>query len=372
VGLWLLASAGITIGMIVVGGYVRLNKAGLSMVRWEITRMTSPRTEEAWEKEFKDYQDHPQYKNDFPDLSLEGFKFIYLLEHYHRQLGKFLGVFFMVPALLFSFGRVLNKKMIQRALLITTVIGIQGCIGMWMVKSGLKENLGNDFKKNDVRVSHYRLAIHFSFGVTTYFLLLNSALLLLQKPQVLKTNFNFLLSNSVIRKNLMLSVHLVLFTAIFGSLLAGQDGGKIVNTYPKMGDIWYPSRDHYEKNLNFLRNNLENTFLVHFNHRVLGTVTLSTILCKNIFNYIILDQTYKVLGLGNLYAGAARGFVAVAFCSMLQFYLGVLSVLTSVPIKLAHLHQVNFIIFILNLVCGNNDCDRLYCCAKPEQKNQTQ
>jgi heme a synthase len=266
--------------MILLGGYVRLNKAGLSMVRWDLTRLSSPKTQAEWEKEFKDYQEHPQYKNQFPDLSLEGFKWIYLLEHYHRQLGKFLGVFFIVPALLFSSTRIFNRKMNIWALSIASIIGIQGCIGYWMVKSGLKENLGNDYKKKDVSVSHYRLAVHFTFGITTYYLLMKIALFMLQKPQILKTNFAFLGSNAIIKKNLMLSVHLVLLTAVFGSLLAGQDGGKISNTWPKMGDIWAPGPEHYHKDLSVLANNFENTFLVHFNHRALGTITLSTILCK--------------------------------------------------------------------------------------------
>ena len=87
-------------------------------------------------------------------------------------------------------------------------------------------------------------------------------------------------SNKIIRRNLIFSLHLIIFTAMFGSLLAGQNGGKIVNTFPKMGDIWYPTWLHYDPKLNTLRNNLENTFLVHFNHRVLATFTLSTILCK--------------------------------------------------------------------------------------------
>jgi cytochrome c oxidase assembly protein subunit 15 len=282
--------------MILLGGYVRLNKAGLSMVRWDLTRLSSPKTQAEWEKEFKDYQEHPQYTNQFPDLSLEGFKWIYLLEHWHRQLGKFLGIFFIVPALLFSTTRVFNRKMNIWALSIASIIGIQGCIGYWMVKSGLKENLGNDYKQKQVSVSHYRLAVHFTFGITTYYLLLKNALFLLQKPQVLKTNFEFLASNAIIKKNLMLSVHLVLITAVFGSLLAGQDGGKISNTWPKMGDIWIPGLEHYQKELSVLKNNFENTFLVHFNHRMLGTITLTTILC----NYKYFKYIYSIFIRSNL------------------------------------------------------------------------
>ncbi len=250
------------------------------MVRWDLARLAAPKSNEEWEKEFKEYKTHPQFKNDFPDLSMEGFKNIYLLEHYHRQLGKVLGLFVIIPSILLSLTKVLNKKMRTRCFLISSVIVAQGIIGMWMVRSGLKENLGEGHEKNNVRVSHYRLATHFTFAITTYSLLLNSGLFLLIKPQVLKTDLTFFMSNNIIRKNLMLTIHLVLITAVFGSLLAGQDAGKVVNTFPKMGDTWTPSAEHYKSGRGLIVN-FEDDFVIHFNHRVLATGTLLAILCKN-------------------------------------------------------------------------------------------
>lgn len=52
----------------------------------------------------------------------------------------------------------------------------------------------------------------------------------------------------------------------------------------------------------------------------------------------------RILGLGYVYKGAARGFAIVAALALLQFLLGVYSVLSSVPPKLAHLHQVKEIV----------------------------
>lgn len=279
-GSWFLVTAGITLGMIVLGGYVRLNKAGLSMVKWDLPRIFSPKTDEEWHKEFEEYKEHPQYYKEMPDLTLEGFKNIYLLEHYHRQLGKILGLSVIIPSLLFSVTRVFNKKLIQRSFVIASLIAFQGAVGYWMVKSGLKENLGENPNMHEIRVSHYRLMIHFTLGITTFWVLLNSGLFLLLKPQILRMGPEFFYSNRVIRKYSMGILHYVIFTAMFGSLLAGQNGGKIVNTFPKMGDIWFPTKEHYDKNINWLRNNLENTFLVHFNHRVLATITLLVTLCK--------------------------------------------------------------------------------------------
>jgi cytochrome c oxidase assembly protein subunit 15 len=340
-----LACAGITLGMITLGGYVRLNKAGLSMVKWDLTRLQSPKTDEEWNKEFAEYKEHPQYKKELTDLDLEGFKFIYLLEHYHRQLGKILGLSVIFPSLFFTITNIFNKKLVKRSFLISSLIGFQGVVGYWMVKSGLKENLGENPKMNEIRVSHYRLMIHFTLGITTFWILLNSGLFMLLKPQVLRANFEYLYSNNIIRRHLMITLHMIIFTAMFGSLLAGQNGGKIVNTFPKMGDVWFPTADHYDPKLNKITNNLENTFLVHFNHRVLATATLGT----------IIYQFVKVKSLGHINKWALRGFSLVTLLAIYQYILGILSVLNSVPPRLAHHHQfigvmtITATIFSLNL-----------------------
>ena len=80
--------SGIVLAILGLGGYVRLNKAGLSMVKWDLIRVNAPTTDEEWQKEFDVYKDHPQFKNDNAHMTLEEFKWIYNLEHWHRQLGK--------------------------------------------------------------------------------------------------------------------------------------------------------------------------------------------------------------------------------------------------------------------------------------------
>lgn len=268
--------------MIILGGYVRLNKAGLSMVTWDLSRIYPPKTAEEWYLKFEEYKAHPQYKNDFEDLNIEGYKKIYLLEHYHRQLGKVLGWFFLIPAAIFSSTGIFKSKMKKFSLGMALLIVTQGVVGMWMVRSGLKENLGENYKKKNVVVSHYRLAIHFTFGVLTYCLLLKFGLFLVSKPLILKTGFEFLLSNNIVRRSLMLSLHLVFFTAVYGSLMAGTDAGKISNTFPKMGDLWVPTRYHYSEGI--VESNLGNLFIIHFNHRFLATATVGIILGKKLLN----------------------------------------------------------------------------------------
>ncbi len=207
--------SGIVIGILALGGYVRLNKAGLSMVKWEIHRINAPSTKEEWEKEFQIYKEHPQYKNDNVKMDLEEFKWIYNLEHWHRQFAKSLGIVFLFPFLFFLKRGMIKKKQIVNCLGIFSVGLLQANVGWWMVKSGLNDNLGSEYQLKDVKVSHYRLAVHFSFGLTIFCLLFKRGLFLLSKPQILKHSILFAPSANNIRKNVILSLSAIWLTSKF-------------------------------------------------------------------------------------------------------------------------------------------------------------
>ena len=55
--------AGLVIGMVVVGGFVRLSRAGLSIVEWNVVSgVFPPIGDAAWESSFAEYQQSPQYR----------------------------------------------------------------------------------------------------------------------------------------------------------------------------------------------------------------------------------------------------------------------------------------------------------------------
>lgn len=56
VGYWLLLCAGAVFGMIILGGYTRLSKSGLSMVKWKPIEYSYPRSQAQWEEEFDHYK----------------------------------------------------------------------------------------------------------------------------------------------------------------------------------------------------------------------------------------------------------------------------------------------------------------------------
>ena len=55
VGLWLATVSAAIFAMVVVGGYTRLTKSGLSMVRWEPHRILPPMNQYEWQQEFLEY-----------------------------------------------------------------------------------------------------------------------------------------------------------------------------------------------------------------------------------------------------------------------------------------------------------------------------
>lgn len=56
VGSWLLVTAGSVLLMILLGGYTRLSKSGLSMTKWKPIAYKYPASQEEWDTEFENYK----------------------------------------------------------------------------------------------------------------------------------------------------------------------------------------------------------------------------------------------------------------------------------------------------------------------------
>lgn len=138
VGIWLFLTAAAVLGMIVLGGYTRLTHSGLSMADWSPYTKSFPKNDEEWEVEFMKYKKCIEYQTVNREMSLEKFKPIYWVEFFHRQMGMALGYLFMIPFSIFWYKGYLMPKMRNRLLGMLFLGGLQGAIGWWMVKSGLK------------------------------------------------------------------------------------------------------------------------------------------------------------------------------------------------------------------------------------------
>lgn len=254
-------------------------------------------------------------------MTLKEFKFIWHMEYGHRMWGRAIGAFYAIPAAFFWYRGYFSRPLKFRVLAFGALIGIQGLMGWYMVKSGLEDRFHGE---NDVpRVSQYRLASHLSFAFILYSLFLWSSLSILipatQVANVTKKMINF-------RRFAHVTKGMVFLTALSGAFVAGLDAGLVYNSFPKMADLWIPSDI-----LAFspkLRNFTENPTTVQFDHRILGTTTLC-----------LISGLYLMSRGTPLPRRAYTAANAVMIMGWTQVILGISTLLTYVPVSLAASHQ---------------------------------
>ncbi|CEP23700.1 unnamed protein product [Cyberlindnera jadinii] len=347
VAYWLLGTSGLVFGIVVLGGLTRLTESGLSITEWKpVTGAIPPMNKQEWEEEFAKYKESPEFKQLNSHITLEEFKFIFFMEWAHRLWGRAIGVVLLAPAAYFALTRKTSPRVNNRLVVLTLLLGLQGAIGWWMVRSGLdQEQL--DERKSKPTVSQYRLTTHLAAAFVLYSAMIWTGLEILRENRWVKDPKKALelfqeLDNPALRPLRRLSMGLValtFITAMSGGLVAGLDAGLIYNTFPHMGDNYIPSKrelfdDNYsrkeDKSDKFWRNMLENPTTVQLNHRILATTTFFAILATHLYasrvKHIIPKAANKSLH-------TLMGFVS------LQVTLGICTLLWLVPIPLASAHQ---------------------------------
>lgn len=282
-------------------------------------------------------------------MTIEEFKSIYWMEWIHRLWGRAIGITFVLPAIYFVARRQVSKPMMLRLAGIAGLIGFQGFIGWWMVKSGLKDDLFAS--GSHPRVSQYRLTSHLGTAFLCYTAMLWSGLSIIRTNKLLSmtptaaTQTLSALSSpqlKVFQRSVAGLALLVFTTAMSGGLVAGLDAGLIYNEFPNMGlglsppkselfDKFY-SRDPDEKDL-YWRNALENPSLVQLDHRILATTTFTSVMA--LWAYSKFSPTLRKF----LPRAAKRGVHGVVGFVWLQVALGISTLIYLVPLPLASAHQ---------------------------------
>ncbi|EER23732.1 Cytochrome oxidase assembly protein [Coccidioides posadasii C735 delta SOWgp] len=364
VAYWLLGSAASVFGIVVFGGLTRLTESGLSITEWRpVTGSLPPMNAEDWESEFAKYRASPEYQVLNPNMTLAEFKNIYYMEWIHRIWGRVVGLSFVVPAIYFTATRKVSKPMALRLAGIAGLIGFQGFIGWWMVKSGLKDDLFAP--GSHPRVSQYRLTAHLGAAFVCYVAMLWNGLAILRQNRLLadpekgKKILETLRDPklNVFRRSVAGLALLVFVTAMSGGLVAGLDAGLIYNEFPTMGTGLAPPKSelfdpHYSRKEDrsdlWWRNMLENPSLVQLDHRILAMTTFSSVM--GLWAYSKFSRTMKRL----LPHAARKGVHGVVAFAMVQVGLGISTLLYLVPMHLASAHQAGSL-FLLTwvLVLGN-------------------
>jgi cytochrome c oxidase assembly protein subunit 15 len=100
-------------------------------------------------------------------ISVDEFKNIFYMEWGHRILGRLIGVTFVAPLAYFAFRKKLTASMPVKLTGMALLLGFQGFLGWYMVKSGLEDSI-METPGAVPRVSQYRLAAHLGAAVVLY------------------------------------------------------------------------------------------------------------------------------------------------------------------------------------------------------------
>ncbi len=320
VRLWLIGVGCLVFAMVIVGGATRLTDSGLSITEWlPLLGAIPPLSELDWHTAFEKYKQIPEYTQVNKGMSLDEFKYIYWWEWSHRFLGRFIGIAFALPLLVFWLAGRLRPGLGLKLLGVLALGALQGFIGWYMVMSGLVDR---------VDVSHYRLALH----LTTAFLILVCITWLVlslapEKPQVavLKTL-------SPAQANMAMVISLLLFLqVVLGAFVAGTDAGLVFNTWPLMDGQIFP--DGLLDLSPWYLNPLENIITMQFNHRLVAYGLLILAMWHAISLWRTCDDDRLV-----------RSSIALALVLLAQATIGVWTLLAvpdagGIPIGLGLVHQ---------------------------------
>ena len=315
--LWLMLLFALVVAMIFVGGLTRLTDSGLSITEWKpVTGAWPPMSEADWAEEFARYQAIPEFKIQNQWMQLDDFKAIYWWEWSHRQLGRVIGLIWMVGFLAFLALRKIPTGWTGRLFLVGALGGVQGAVGWWMVSSGLAGAM--------LDVASYRLALHLGLAfVILGFIAWYIFMLGREERDLMQARRG----REVLLYSWASGWMIFAFVQILiGALVAGIDAGRSYNDWPLMaGGILPPEMWRIEP---WWRNLFENPGTVQFIHRVVA--------------YLLLGFAVMVWMRGRRSANrATRAAFSLAFAALCgQVLLGIMTVLYGAPWQVAIMHQL--------------------------------
>ncbi len=310
VRIWLGAMIVLVFAMVLIGGATRLTDSGLSITEWKpVVGAIPPFSQAAWESEFALYRQTPQYALMNSHMSLAEFKTIYWWEWGHRQLGRLIGLVYLVGWLWAATTRRVDSKpglvLFGMGLLLAT----QGLVGWIMVASGLEPGM--------TAVAPVKLTLHLTLACLFFASLVAMYVRLGQPTRIIVPAWMRLAAIGL--------VALVFVQIALGGLVAGHDAGLTYNTWPLMDGSLVP--DGLFPLESFWMSVVDDVTTIQFNHR-LGAYLLTA-----------AAVLYAVATWARVGAAGRRHQRMILAVLAVQFVLGILTLLYVVPIGLALAHQ---------------------------------
>lgn len=298
--------------MVIVGGITRLTDSGLSISNYKLISGTIPPIgEKEWQEAFDLYKQYPEYQKLNNHFDLEDFKRIYFWEWFHRVIGRIIGLVFIIPFIYFLIRKQLTKKTILKCLVLLGLGAFQGFLGWYMVKSGLVDMPD---------VSHFRLAAHLTTAFLTFAATLWVALDLIfpnRKP-----------ANKPFRNLIIVAYGILVFQIIYGAFVAGLKAGLLHNHWPLMNEGQFIHFTAFVLEP-FYKNLIENPSGIQFIHRTTAYLVV-------FFIGLIWVKSRKI----TLTPYQQKGINALVILVIVQFVLGVFTIILQVPLWLGVAHQI--------------------------------
>jgi cytochrome c oxidase assembly protein subunit 15 len=327
---WLIVVAALIAAMVIVGGATRLTESGLSIVEWKpVTGTLPPLSDAAWHEAFEGYKTIPQYREMNAGMTLAEFKIIFWWEWAHRLLGRVIGLVYLLPFLFFLWRGGLDRTLKRRLWVIFGLGALQGAVGWWMVVSGLTQR---------VEVSQYRLAAHLVLALIIFAGVVWT--LLRMRPPVPAPARP---APARLRATAVALTALTFLQIYLGALVAGLRAGKAYNTWPLIDGALIPDAARLFFETPWWRNFFDNVLTVQFSHRMVAYLLWAVALWHLID--VLATRASATLG---------RGAVALFALVSAQAALGIWTLLESVPLGPALLHQGGAIV-VLTIVLAQLD-----------------
>ena len=315
--LWLITMFWIIAIMIVVGGLTRLTDSGLSITEWQLfSGILPPLNNNDWIMYFNLYKKIPEYQLQNYNMTLQEFKIIFWWEWGHRFLGRVIGISFLIPLVYFSFKIEFYKLL--NLYLIFFLICFQGFVGWYMVSSGLVDR---------VDVSHFRLSIHLLIA----FLILSLIFWNYLKTKIINNN-----TRKISEFLPLIFLILVFIQIVVGAFVSGMDAGKIYNSWPLMGNTYFPNDNDF-KDL-FKLSAFSDPSLVQFMHRNLAYLIM-------FFYFFIFYKIYK-----NKIYDLYKSINILGIFIILQIILGIYTVIYGAQLYIAAMHQLSSIFLVSSCI----------------------
>ena len=307
---WLVATALSVVATIAIGGATRLTESGLSITEWKpVTGVLPPLSAGAWQDAYEQYLAIPEARTVHAGITLSQFRALYWWEWAHRLAGRLVGVVVLVPFIWYWRRGYISPRLFPRLLSLPILVGAQGALGWYMVSSGLVERTS---------VSPYRLVAHLSLALLIYGIAVWTAASLGRDAEKVRAPGD-------VRRTIIALTAAVVVTMMSGGFVAGLDAGKIFNEFPLMGGQVIPAG---YGGVGGIRNWFENPIAAQFNHRVMAMLLAVAIW----MTWLWSERRWA--------ANLRRWMRLAAIVALLQFSLGITTLLLATPVSVAVAHQL--------------------------------